>query len=130
MLFYFYKNERPMIRLLYKLFTKKQASVTDETNSMKKFLIVGLGNIGEKYHETRHNIGFMILDHLAKEENITFRSKKITFTRVVKERRWDATPVYVKFTELKKEFDQFKLTVSPGTPSKLPKSFPSSGISW
>lgn len=77
MLFYFYKNEKPVIRLLYRLFTKKQASITDETISMKKFLIVGLGNIGEKYHETRHNIGFMILDHLAKEENITFETKKL-----------------------------------------------------
>lgn len=44
---------------------------------MKKFLIVGLGNIGEKYHNTRHNIGFSILDHLAKKEDATFESKKL-----------------------------------------------------
>ncbi|WKK66244.1 aminoacyl-tRNA hydrolase [Lutimonas zeaxanthinifaciens] len=44
---------------------------------MKKFLIVGLGNIGEKYHDTRHNIGFSILDHLAKKEDITFETKKL-----------------------------------------------------
>ena len=31
-----------------------------------KYLIVGLGNIGDEYHETRHNIGFMVLDALAK----------------------------------------------------------------
>lgn len=31
-----------------------------------KYLIVGLGNIGEEYRETRHNIGFMVLDALAK----------------------------------------------------------------
>lgn len=36
-------------------------------NSMKKFLIVGLGNIGEAYEGTRHNIGFTILDSLAKQ---------------------------------------------------------------
>ena len=44
---------------------------------MKKFLIVGLGNIGEKYHNTRHNIGFSILDHLAKKEGTTFETKKL-----------------------------------------------------
>lgn len=39
---------------------------------MKKFLIVGLGNIGEKYEHTRHNIGFDILDSLAKERGTFF----------------------------------------------------------
>ena len=37
-----------------------------------KYLIVGLGNIGEEYRETRHNIGFMVLDALAKASNIVF----------------------------------------------------------
>lgn len=44
---------------------------------MKKFLIVGLGNIGEKYQDTRHNIGFSILDTLAKNQEITFETKKL-----------------------------------------------------
>ncbi len=44
---------------------------------MKKYLIVGLGNIGEKYHNTRHNIGFSVLDALAKKEQITFETKKL-----------------------------------------------------
>ena len=38
-----------------------------------KYLIVGLGNIGDEYHETRHNIGFMVLDALAKASNIVFK---------------------------------------------------------
>lgn len=44
---------------------------------MKKYLIVGLGNIGEKYQNTRHNIGFQILDFLAKKENLQFETKKL-----------------------------------------------------
>ncbi|WP_245881456.1 aminoacyl-tRNA hydrolase [Xanthomarina spongicola] len=44
---------------------------------MKKFLIVGLGNIGEKYANTRHNIGFKILDHLAKKEDLSFVTQKL-----------------------------------------------------
>ncbi len=39
---------------------------------MKKYLIVGLGNIGAEYSETRHNIGFKILDALARASNISF----------------------------------------------------------
>ena len=42
----------------------------------KKFLVVGLGNIGEKYENTRHNIGFDIVDNLAIKLNSTFSSAK------------------------------------------------------
>lgn len=44
---------------------------------MKKFLIVGLGNVGEKYNDTRHNIGFSILDRLATKEKVIFETKKL-----------------------------------------------------
>lgn len=49
----------------------------NEEDLMKKFLIVGLGNIGEKYHNTRHNIGFKILDYLAEKEEATFETVKL-----------------------------------------------------
>lgn len=41
-----------------------------------KYLIVGLGNIGDEYSNTRHNIGFMILDALAEASNISFSTDR------------------------------------------------------
>lgn len=44
---------------------------------MKKFLIAGLGNIGPKYENTRHNIGFQILDHIAQKEELSWETVKL-----------------------------------------------------
>lgn len=57
-----------------KLFSTRTA--TTETD-MKKFLIVGLGNIGAEYANTRHNIGFKVLDFLAKKESLDFQTVKL-----------------------------------------------------
>ena len=41
-----------------------------------KYLIVGLGNIGSEYQDTRHNIGFKILDAFAEASNISFTTER------------------------------------------------------
>ncbi len=57
-------------------FNFKAIKVRIEKN-MKKKLIVGLGNIGDKYTYTRHNIGFKILDEVAEEHNVSFETEKL-----------------------------------------------------
>jgi len=41
-----------------------------------KYLIIGLGNIGEEYKDTRHNIGFTVLDTMAVISNVSFTDKR------------------------------------------------------
>lgn len=56
------------------------------------YLVVGLGNIGDEYTQTRHNIGFRILDALAGASNIAFEDKRYGF---IAEMRLKGQTVYL-----------------------------------
>lgn len=78
MFFYFYARDQPdMLGFIKKLFGAKQYRPYSETDPMKKFLIAGLGNIGPEYHKTRHNIGFQVLDEFARQQDLTWESKRL-----------------------------------------------------
>lgn len=69
-------------RKLFKSATPKSDAIEKKKNyteddPMKKYLIVGLGNIGPKYHFTRHNIGFRILDFLAQQNELPWETVKL-----------------------------------------------------
>ena len=51
-----------------------------------KYLIVGLGNIGDEYINTRHNIGFIILDALAQEAGVKFEPGRLASIAKIKHR--------------------------------------------
>lgn len=64
-----------MIKWITNLFSTAKTEQT--AIDMKKFLIVGLGNIGAEYVNTRHNIGFKVLDFLARKESLDFQTVKL-----------------------------------------------------
>ena len=49
-----------------------------------KYLIVGLGNPGPEYELTRHNIGFLTLDRLADQHDVSFRTERLAETADLK----------------------------------------------
>ena len=63
------------LKRLFSFYTKKTNDVSSNCFEMK-YLIVGLGNIGSKYQDTRHNIGFIVLDALAKASTIFFSEQR------------------------------------------------------
>ena len=55
----------------------KTKVIAENSEGMKKYLIVGLGNIGAEYVNTRHNIGFKIVDFVADNANVSFETAKL-----------------------------------------------------
>ncbi|MBK3518182.1 aminoacyl-tRNA hydrolase [Carboxylicivirga sp. N1Y132] len=58
---------------LFKLFSKKKK---DNIPSEMKYLVVGLGNIGDEYAQTRHNVGFEVLEAIAKNNEAQFKDER------------------------------------------------------
>ena len=60
------------------------------------WLIAGLGNIGPKYRFTRHNIGFMVLDQIAKQFGVEFKEDRKISGRVAKVQSNEQTILLIK----------------------------------
>lgn len=59
-------------------------STTTYTNDPMKYLIAGLGNVGAEYENTRHNIGFDIVDHLAKANSAGWKLDSQAYVTEIK----------------------------------------------
>ena len=58
-------------------FFKKVVSLLTTKSDMNKYLIIGIGNIGDDYDNTRHNIGFDVIDELSNTLNVNFELVKL-----------------------------------------------------
>ncbi|MDX9903195.1 MAG: aminoacyl-tRNA hydrolase [Bacteroidales bacterium] len=63
-----------------------------------KYLVAGLGNIGEEYKNTRHNVGFMVLDAVAAASGIVFKDSRYGF--IAEMRHKNAQMILLKPTTL------------------------------
>ena len=63
-----------LLKFFRDIFSKNNnRSDGEDVNETMKYLVVGLGNIGPEYEGTRHNVGFMVVDHIAQKLSILFK---------------------------------------------------------
>ena len=72
----YFTFDSDMIQFLKNILGISTSSNKKINNNHMKYLVVGLGNIGAEYHNTRHNIGFNILDALAETAKIEFKDAR------------------------------------------------------
>jgi len=65
------------MRKFFEFLFGKEKRLLEETDSMKKYLLIGLGNIGDEYENTRHNVGFQVLNKLSEKQNFSFETQKL-----------------------------------------------------
>ncbi|MEL6986321.1 MAG: aminoacyl-tRNA hydrolase [Bacteroidota bacterium] len=63
------------LQRILNLFSPNQK--VEEEDPEMKYLIVGIGNMGAKYDNTRHNVGFEVLDHIAKKNELKFEHESL-----------------------------------------------------
>jgi len=67
--------EMELIKWIKDLFSGK--GTTEMLKDNMKYLVIGLGNVGVEYDFTRHNIGFEVLDELAKTKEVSFSTERL-----------------------------------------------------
>lgn len=65
------------MKRFFEFIFRKEKRLLEEIDSMKKYLLIGLGNIGDEYKDTRHNVGFLVLNKLSEKEKFSFETRKL-----------------------------------------------------